>query len=303
MDPRVLCIGHATLDAIVRVDRLPGPDERRPVREGRLAGGGPAATAAVTLARLGVPVALAGRVGEDTAGRWIRDDLQAACVHVRHLERGGRSPFTVVIVDADGRRSLLPVDADSPPRAGGTPPDADLVATARAASWIHVDHVGAQWLADLRAAGVDTPVSVDGGNPIADLSLEGVALYAPTERRLLDRYPGRSVTDALRAALDEGPHLVVVTRAEHGAVGAERAPDGSIAIHEAPPFASDIVSTLGAGDVFHGALLAALVEERPLAEALRWANAAAALACRGLDGRSMIPSRDQLEEALRSVPA
>ena len=48
------------------------------------------------------------------------------------------------------------------------------------------------------------------------------------------------------------------------------------------------MSTLGAGDVFHGALLAALVEGRSLEEALRWVTTAATAACGALDGRSAI---------------
>jgi sugar/nucleoside kinase (ribokinase family) len=59
--------------------------------------------------------------------------------------------------------------------------------------------------------------------------------------------------------------------------------------------ACDAVSTLGAGDVFHGALLAWLLRDAPLDEALRAANAAAALSCRALDGRSAIPTRAELE--------
>jgi sugar/nucleoside kinase (ribokinase family) len=59
-----------------------------------------------------------------------------------------------------------------------------------------------------------------------------------------------------------------------------------------------VQSTLGAGDVFHGALLAAFVRGHGLHDALVFASAAAALSCRGLDGRSAIPSPAELERAL-----
>jgi sulfofructose kinase len=61
----------------------------------------------------------------------------------------------------------------------------------------------------------------------------------------------------------------------------------------------DPVSTLGAGDVFHGALLAYLVRGALLRDALAAANGAAALSCRALDGRSAIPTLDELERSLR----
>ncbi len=54
------------------------------------------------------------------------------------------------------------------------------------------------------------------------------------------------------------------------------------------------VSTLGAGDVFHGALLAGLVREVPLHEALEFANICAALSCRSLDGRSAVPTLEEV---------
>jgi sulfofructose kinase len=65
-----------------------------------------------------------------------------------------------------------------------------------------------------------------------------------------------------------------------------------------PGFPVDAVSTLGAGDVFHGTLLACLVRGLPLRNALVRANACAALSCRALDGRSAIPSWDELEASL-----
>jgi sugar/nucleoside kinase (ribokinase family) len=65
-------------------------------------------------------------------------------------------------------------------------------------------------------------------------------------------------------------------------------------IVEAPAHPVEPVSTLGAGDVFHGALLAALLREEPLAEALAFANACAALSCRALDGRSAIPTLEEV---------
>jgi sugar/nucleoside kinase (ribokinase family) len=65
----------------------------------------------------------------------------------------------------------------------------------------------------------------------------------------------------------------------------------------------DVVSTLGAGDVFHGALVAAHVRGLTLARALEYANTVAALSCRGLDGRSAIPTHDVVDAHLRARTA
>ena len=67
---------------------------------------------------------------------------------------------------------------------------------------------------------------------------------------------------------------------------------------DVPHFPIDVVSTLGAGDVFHGALVACLERGLDLRDALTRANACAALSCRALDGRSAIPTWDELEASL-----
>jgi sugar/nucleoside kinase (ribokinase family) len=117
-----------------------------------------------------------------------------------------------------------------------------------------------------------------------------VALYAPTEDALAEAFPGGP-----RDALAAGAELVVATRGARGGAAWTRTQEVAA---EAYPGEVEIVSTLGAGDVFHGALLAGLVRYLPLDEALARANACAALSCRALDGRSGIPTLDELEEKL-----
>ena len=86
---------------------------------------------------------------------------------------------------------------------------------------------------------------------------------------------------------------MVGTRGARGSVAATR--EGAWVA--ADGFPAEVRSTLGAGDVFHGALLAALLDGSDLEGALVHANAAAALSCRALDGRSAIPTAAELEAA------
>jgi sulfofructose kinase len=295
---RVICVGLATLDAIVELARVPGSDERLPAIDGILAGGGGAATAAVALARLGVPVAFAGCVGDDDAGRLIRDGLARETVDVSFLRSmPGPSAFSVALVEhGSGARSIVPVAGS----AGSLDVDEALAAACSDAAWIHVDHIGFAAVEALRHRGVQTPVSVDAGNPIPHLSLAAIDLYAPTEAQLLARYASHDVEGASRRAIVEGARTVVVTRGARGAIAATRSGDGTdgVAFESAAAPRLPVVSTLGAGDVFHGALIAALVDARSLRDALRFANAAAALSCAALDGRTAIPTRAELDRFL-----
>jgi sugar/nucleoside kinase (ribokinase family) len=161
------------------------------------------------------------------------------------------------------------------------------------ATWVHADHAGYALIEDREAA----RLSVDEGHPIEGLALRGLGLYAPSRVALLERYPGRRLHDAVRAALDEGAVRVVVTLGADGALAAEASGAWRI-----PGIAVEAVSTLGAGDVFHGALLASLLDGLTLQEAARRANVAAVLSCGALDGRGAIPTRSALDAAAREAP-
>ncbi|HET7045633.1 MAG TPA: PfkB family carbohydrate kinase [Gaiellaceae bacterium] len=261
---KVVCVGLATLDTIMVVPRIPGPDERVVASSSAVAGGGPAATAAVALARLGVEVAFAGVVGDDEAGAEIRDGLEREGVDVSLLATvpGARSPQSTILVGPDGARTIVHLPGTAPLEVGQLP----------AAEWVHVDHAG---YTAVRGRGLR--LSVDAGNPIDGLDLSEVALYAPSEA---------AGAVSPEAALAAGAGLVVVTGGARGCTAFTR--DGETI--EVPAPEVEPVSTLGAGDVFHGALLAALVRDVPLPEALAAANRIAAESCRALDGRSAIPT-------------
>jgi sulfofructose kinase len=275
--PYVVCVGLATLDTILAVPRHPESDELVMASDVAVAGGGPAATAAVTLARLGVATFIVGAVGDDAVGEVIREGLEREGVDVSELRvTSGRSPQSAIFV-GPGTRSIAAFRGDFP--------RLELTPRARAlcleAAWVHVDQTGYPAAAALRH---DVRLSVDGGNPIEALDLNGVALYAPTESALRRRY------GTAQRALEAGAEVVVVTRGADGSVAYTQNGD----VIDVAAVAVDAVSTLGAGDVFHGALLAQLVADAPLRQALEFANTCAALSCRALDARSAIPTSNEV---------
>jgi sulfofructose kinase len=270
MTPYVVCVGLATRDTILAVPRHPAADDLVLATAATVAGGGPAATAAVALSRLGVPAFFVGSVGDDEAGAFIREGLLREGVDVSELAvvPGARSPESAFLVGT-GTRAIAAFRGTFP-RLVLSPRAEELCS---GAAWVHVDQNG------YGTVPLGVRLSVDGGIPIDDLDLRGVTLYAPTETALRERFGGP------QAALAAGAEIVVVTRGEKGSTAYTR--EGEVI--EAPGYPVDVVSTLGAGDVFHGALLAHLVRELPLADALAAANECAALSCRALDGRSAIP--------------
>jgi sulfofructose kinase len=283
--PDAVFVGASTFDALALVDSYPGPDERRIASELVFSGGGPAATAAVTFARLGLRAAFIGAVGDDPEGDRVRKGLEDEGVDVSALVtvHGRPTGASVVLIDR-GRAARAIVTRPVPPlRLDPGDPGAALV---RSAAWVHVDHLGWGPVSALLQSARSRPrLSVDGGNPIEGFQPTGVDLYVPTEGALRRSYGDAPLEALLAAAVADGARAVVASRGADGSV----ASDGDGRIVAAPALRLDILSTLGAGDVFHGALLAAVVRGEPLDRCLAYANAVAGLSCRGLDGRVAIP--------------
>lgn len=296
--PHLVFVGVATSDAIAVVDRYPQADERVVAEEVLFAGGGPAATAAVAAARLGMSAALVSVVGDDEEGARIVEGLASEGVDVSGVrrQRGGRSARSVIVVDRPHRTRAIvnrpgpAIDLEADPVAR------ELIAGAR---WVHVDQLG--WAPVHRLLGRlgrRPRLSVDAGNPIPGFVQAGTELYAPAVPALHEQYDvpagPNDVESLLRRAVADGASIAVATGGGEGsfAVG----PEGRLRRATVPD--TEIVSTLGAGDVFHGALVAALVraergELRGLEEALRYATVVASLSCRGIDGRSRIPDHEE----------
>ncbi len=289
----VVFVGVAMLDVIALVDAFPPADGRVPAQEVVHAGGGPAATAAVTAARLGVDdVRFVGTVGDDEHGRRIVDQLVAESVDVSGVRVDAHpSGVSVAIVDrGQGTRALCA-------RPG---PPLDLTGTqqqfVRTADWVHVDHLGwAPVAGTLSAQASPPPLSVDEGNPIPDFTPRDVDLYVPTVEVLAHRYGELPVDELLTAARTEGARTIVATLGSSGSVAATASGERVTA----PPLDVDPYSTLGAGDVFHGAVVTAALRDQPIDHCLAYANVVAGLSCRGLDGRSAIPTHEEACRVLR----
>lgn len=298
-------IGVATEDSIAVVDRYPGADERVTASGMVFGGGGPAATAAVAAARLGVPSAVVAAVGDDEAGERVRERLDAEGVDVSGIVTApGAETSRSVVVISGPERSRAIVN-----RVG---PTLDLTGNARAlelmaeASWVHVDQHGWRAVGDVRgriASGIR--LSIDAGNDIPGLDLRDTALYVPTREALERRYGAVGIDEGMRRGLADGAAAVVVTDGGRGSHGLRA--DGASAF--ATPPAVELVSTLGAGDVFHGALIAALVRsedgtlEGGFERAVSYATVVATLSCRGIDGRSRIPTHDETMRVLAASTA
>jgi sugar/nucleoside kinase (ribokinase family) len=265
---KVLLAGLCTVDVVQRVEELPAPGEKVQSLRVDVAAGGPATNAAVTAAALGAEATLLTVLGAHPLAALARADLEAHGVRVVDLapENPGPPPVSAVAVrDRDGERTVVSRNAAGSEATWSGTVDADVVL-------VDGHHPGLT-LSVARAAG-DVPVVLDAGSwkPVLDDLLPLVDVAACSAHFTA---PG--------PGLHERGVPTVITTAGAGPVRWSTA-DGSSG--EVPVAEVEARDTLGAGDVWHGALAVAVTRERTVTDRIRFANEVAAERVRHVGPRS-----------------
>lgn len=285
-------MGVITVDTIALVDQYPQEDERVVAQQISRAGGGPAAVAAVALSRLGIRSAIVGTIGDDADGKEVLRIFEKEGVDTSGVSIGNTATAGSVIV-ASKKNSARAISTRQP--VSQSPLNESAKKLISAAEWLHVDHVGVTRLNEAGITrGKGPQISFDAGYGVEDFDPSLVDLFVPTDRQMALRYPGVALSVALENDSTKSGNTVVATQGSAGSSG--HSPETGLV--SASGFKVKVTSTLGAGDVFHGALIAQIIQGFELSVALHRANAVAALSCRGLDGQSMIPTTAELNAFL-----
>jgi sulfofructose kinase len=295
----VLCVGHAVQDFVFGVAALPTRGEKYRATTFDTVGGGPAATAAVAIAKLGGRARLAARLGDDAVADVVVAELERYGVDCALVRRhaGRTTSLSAVMLDPAGERMIVNyLDAELP-RDPAWLPSAEAIGAGAVLGDVRWPEGSVHALMRARAAGI--PAVLDADRPVPpDGALLRAASHVAFSAEGLGEYTGDE--DPVRALQAVGATLDAWCCVTVGADGVYvRGRDGAIA-HQ-PSFRVEVVDTLGAGDVWHGAFALALAEGRDEASAVRFAQAAAALKVRRRGGRAGAPTRVELEEFLATT--
>lgn len=280
-------LGTIVVDHQVVLSRFPTVDTKCDVAEDRLQVGGPVPTALAVLSRFGKQCTFLGQWADDSWGRIIADDLCREGIGFEgSVERvGSRTGFAHVWIDAASgsrtiacRRSLDPLRADEVSKT--------LLDQCGA---LHLDG----WPADaaLKAAEImkqlGRPVFLDTGSakPGMDELIQLVDVLNCPRHFVTQRFGDDDVDRVARSLLEMGPRMVTITNGAGGAMLYTR--EGQ---REQSAYSIEAVDTTGAGDVFCGSLIYAVLEGWANDQILRFATASAALKCQKLGNRDAIPS-------------
>ena len=294
----VVGLGCSALDYLGIVSCYPPLDVKLELLEFSKQGGGPVATALVTLSRLGVSTSYIGRVGNDEQGRFILEEFEKEGVDTRGviIEQGGSSLFAFCIIEkSSGKRTIFwkrgnysQLDLERL--------DKQLVLSAR---FLHLDghHIKAAIQVAIWAKEKKIKIVLDPDiNPPEMKQLVGltdIIIASSDFARAFTRE--KDCSKAAERLFSLGPEVVVITLGQKGCLCVSR--EG---VFTRAAFRVKVIDTTGAGDVFHGAFIYGLLKGWNLEKTAQFSSAVSAIKCMKLGGRAGIPTLEKAKEFLAS---
>lgn len=313
----VLCLGDICADLIIpyavavkaKADGISLPGEI----DVQAAEGGSTANTACAIARLGLPVMFAGTCGNDAYGLMLKAGLEREHVDTSLLGFDDEKPTQLVllVLDEKGDRTAFACPAHCGSQHAITPDRIPADITERI-SWLHVtgmmlrEDPAASTQLDLmrRCREADVPVSFDVNVRVEALNNPVFAENLQKARFLADVILGSGVDEIPLLAGDHDPENAARTLASNGTTvivrNGELGADlyrGEDRLH-VPAFRVTVADTVGAGDTFDGAYIAACLNGLSSFDAMREANAAAAICVSKSSGRAS-PTREALDAFLK----
>lgn len=296
---KIIVVGSSNVDLTVRVRRLPLPGET--IRGATLlrTNGGKGANQAVAAARLGADVVFITCLGNDASGgmlsaQFAADGIDTSCIKLSATPTGTALIFVddnaenCIAVAPGSNNDLLPADIDA------------ARSTMEGASYLLVQLVipmptvvRAVELA--HSLGIKTIMNPAPMNPVPEDLFSRIWLITPnqTEAEQLTGVHVESEDDAARAAevlFAKGVKNVIVTMGSKGSLVCT--PEGREFV---PSRKVKAIDTTGAGDVYNGALVAALSQGKSLIEAARVATLASSIAVTRMGAQTSAPYANEIE--------
>jgi ribokinase len=320
----VVVVGSLNMDLVVRTESMPQPGQTVMGQDLLQNAGGKGGNQAAAVGRLwakrGAGAKMVARIGDDLFGQNVVNSLHRVGVDTTSVltTKNVPSGTAMILVDRHGENAIV-VAGGANRHLSAT----DLLQQRKTIESSVVLLAQLEVPADTIACGfalakrsnvltlLDPAPAPAEGIPE---SLYHCDIFMPnqTEAYQLSGIQVRTLDDARRAAerfLMRGSRIVVMKMGSQGAViiYREENPDGTpktggatIAQHVAG-FRVQAVDTTGAGDAFAGALAVGLAEGMALAQAVRFANAAGALACTKLGAMASMPPRQDVDNLVAGI--
>ncbi len=307
----IVVAGSLNMDFVVSVKQLPSPGETVLGRNFVTLPGGKGANQCYAAARLvthGTSVRMIGRVGQDVFGNQLKANLSAAGVDVSYVlhSHSEATGVAMIAVETSGQNSIV---VASGANMDLSPGDVEAMRPAFQKSKIALfqletplDTVSAA-LQMARELGLTTILDPAPSQPLSKELLSRVDILTPNESEALGllglpvrRLQAGEAKPIAAQLLERGPKAVIIKLGDHGCF----ADDGAHAAHY-PGHSVQVVDTTAAGDTFNAALAVALAEKQVFSDAIRFANAAAALSVTRAGAQASAPARAEVDAFQASI--
>ena len=301
----IVVIGSSNTDMIVKVPRIPKPGETILGGSFSTAAGGKGANQAVAAARAGGNVTFIARVGQDMFGEQAVKGFDSDGIVVDYIVKDEKAPSGIaeIFVADDGENSIAVasgananLSVEDVLKAKDVIAKADIVVMQLEIP-IETIHAAAGLAAE---NGVKVILNPAPAQPLSDDLLKLVSILTPneTEAELLTGVQVTDLESAKQAAEKlhaKGISMVIITLGANGVYASTPEFTGAV-----PGFKVKALDTTAAGDVFNGALAVALAGNKSLTDAIRFANAAAAISVTKLGAQPSAPDLDSINTFLET---
>ena len=304
---KIVVVGSSNTDMVVKTQRLPGPGETVIGGTFVLAAGGKGANQAVAAARMGANVTFVAKVGTDMFGDQAVAGYKKEGINIDYIFRDAEhaTGVALILVDAKGENLISVATGANGFLSSADVEKAESVIAEAAAVVVQLETPLDMLACTAKLAkkhGV--PLILDPApapdEPLPVEILRDVTCIKPNENEA-ERLTGIKVRDIASAQiaadrlLEMGVKSAIITLGGEGCLVVETPGKG---VHF-PVYKVEAVDTTAAGDAFSGALACGIGEGRPLHEAVKIANAVAALSVTRMGAQPSLPTKSEVEAFLR----
>jgi ribokinase len=305
MKPKIVVIGSANMDMIVRTARIPKPGETVLGDHFIQTRGGKGANQAVAAARLGADVTFVARLGKDHFGRDAFETYGKEGINTNYIVWDEETPTGValIMIDKEGENIICvatganwKLSTDDVFKAEEAIKSANCVLLQLEIPLKTVEYA-VQLASKYHVRVVLNPA------PIAKLSdelLEKVDVFTPNETEAAKLTGGNASHPRDLAVIVKRKfnikNVIVTMGKEGAAIATEQSTGAAIQI---PSYPVEAVDATGSGDAFNGGLVVALAQGKNLDDAVRYANAVGALATTRFGAQSASPTAEEVQAFLR----
>ncbi|MGH9616324.1 MAG: ribokinase [Acidobacteriaceae bacterium] len=302
----IVVVGSVNLDLVCTGKRIPAPGETVRGTDFKTFHGGKGANQAVAVSRLGYPVSMIAKVGDDEFGGRLRQGLRAAQVNVRAVgtAAGTASGVALITVDTKGQNSITVIPGAN---AELLPRDLEKALPQLRSAGIILTQLETpietvEYLCTV-ANRFQVPLMLDPAPacPLTRKMLRNVTYLTPNETETCDLCDvpsgGLSPTTVVKLAealQNGGAANVIVKMGSHGVYVAGA--DGLRRM--VPAFKVRVVDSTAAGDAFNGGLAVALMRGMKLEEAVRFGAAVGAMSVTRKGAQPAMPTASEVAELL-----